>query len=316
VRTGWSHLKVLLAFAVIASRASGVCASPVAIPDVIRSPLLLRANVFSDNSQVPHDPRHIQPQSGAGKMFAPIGLIATSHKVPHQYGPRSIPAFDEETAFLVSPCYVLTAYHGVFGNAHAEPEPNRDYSMTFETVGWKSRAVPVRYGAWENSNGGDWALLRLDACLGENPDIGWAQLAPLNSTVLAQKRLSTAGYPADRSGRALWRQDICHFYHQERGADSKGIWTTDCPTQPRASGSPIFFIQNGVLNVVGIMHGHLGPEHPNEVLPQFLPNRANLAVDVSEIVASDPEVLTLIRSDIARFGRRNPAQIVLPRPQK
>jgi hypothetical protein len=70
--------------------------------------------VFSDAPDSVHDPRHPQAQTGADKMFAPIGLIWTNHPQPDQgTAPRS--DLHMGTAFLVSPCYILTAYHVVFG---------------------------------------------------------------------------------------------------------------------------------------------------------------------------------------------------------
>src|SRR5437870_4366338 len=76
--------------------------------------LLHRAAVFSDDPETIHDPRHSQSQTGVDKMFAPIGIFWTSHPVPHQAGATTTSSLDMGTAFLVSPCYVLTNYHVVF----------------------------------------------------------------------------------------------------------------------------------------------------------------------------------------------------------
>ena len=90
------------------------------------------------------------------------------------------------------------------------------------------------------------------------------------------------------------------------------MWTTDCATRPRSSGSPIFFVQDGVLNVVAVMSGHLGLVIGNEVLPKWDPNRANLALDTGKIISSDPDFLKLIETDIDRFHQPNPAQVLQP----
>jgi hypothetical protein len=76
--------------------------------------LFHRVAVFSDAPDSIHDPRHPQPQTGADKMFAPIGLIWTNHPQPDQ-GTAARSDLHMGTAFLVSPCYVLTVYHVVFG---------------------------------------------------------------------------------------------------------------------------------------------------------------------------------------------------------
>ena len=116
--------------------------------------LLHRVAVFSDDPEIIHDPRHPQSQTGADKMFAPIGLIGTNHRVPHQSGTTTTLNFDMGTAFLVSPCYILTNYHVVFGNRKSKPEADRDYSMTFSVGGKKSRAVPAKYGEFYRFEGG------------------------------------------------------------------------------------------------------------------------------------------------------------------
>src|SRR5580692_40039 len=84
------------------------------VAEVNTRALFNRVAVFSDAPDSVHDPRHPQSQTGADKMFAPSGLIWTNHPQPDQgTAPRS--DFHMGTAFLVSPCYVLTAYHVVFG---------------------------------------------------------------------------------------------------------------------------------------------------------------------------------------------------------
>ena len=283
------------------------------------SPALLhRVNVFSDDPQIIHDPRHEQPQAGADGMFAPIGLIATNNRVPDGDGASAVSHFHTGTAFLVSPCYLLTAYHVVFGTRKTRPDPDQDYSASFRVGGMRARAVPVRYGEVYRFTGRDWALLRLDSdadhpCLGENPDIGWIRLAPLNTAEAKNRTVSIAGYPADKSGPALWRQDACRLYEKRGDIDYDGMWTTDCATLPRASGSPIFFVQDGVLNAVALMSGHTGIER-NEVLPRWDPGRANLALDIGEILFSAPDVMVLLDQDIARFGKPNPARTYKPDP--
>ncbi|MGE3782473.1 MAG: hypothetical protein AB7H71_06990, partial [Alphaproteobacteria bacterium] len=160
--------------------------------------LLHRINVFSDDPNSLHDPRYPQPQTGAGKIFAPIGLIWTNHPQPD---PGNAPTSHLRmgTAFLVSPCYVLTAFHIVFGYRTGfrkdNQQPEREVSATFSAGGRTARAVPVKYGRFSLFPAQDWALLRLkpqggDRCLGEDPDIGWLRLAPLPPAVAPKKSLS------------------------------------------------------------------------------------------------------------------------------
>ncbi len=279
--------------------------------------LLHRVTVFSDDPNAIHDPRHPQPQTGADKMFAPIGLIWTNHPQPDQ-GSALTSHLRMGTAFLVSPCYVLTAYHIVFGHRtgyrKGTVQAEQDVSATFGVGGKKARAVPVKYGRFSMFPGQDWALLRLEPerghrCLGEDPNIGWLQLAPLSAPMATKKSLSVAGYPSDKSCASLWRQDTCRFYERYHDVENDGLWTTDCATRPRSSGAPIFFVENGELKVVAVMSGHLGNDAENKILPKWDPQRANLALDVGKIIASEPDVPKLIKTDIDRFGRPNPARV-------
>ena len=279
--------------------------------------LLHQVAVFSDDPQAIHDPRHAQSQTGTDKMFAPIGLVRTNNRVPDVSGATATLNFHIATAFLVSPCYMMTAYHVVFGTRKSKPEPDHDYSVTFSVRAKRSRAVPVTYGEVYRFGGRDWVLLLLDSdtrqrCLGEDPNIGWIELAPLTPAQAMNKSLSIAGYPYDKGSSSLWRQDTCRLYEKQGDIENDGLWTTDCATRPRASGSPIFFVQEGILNVVALMSGHQGVVIGNEVLPRWDPDRANLALDISKIISSEPDFLKLIERDIARFGEPNPARVVQP----
>jgi hypothetical protein len=74
-----------------------------------------------------------------------------------------------------------------------------------------------------------------------------------------------------------------------------------------------FFVEEGVLNVVAVMSGHLGTAADNEILPKWDPNRANLALDVEKIISSDCDFLRLIETDIGRFHQPNPARVLIGR---
>jgi V8-like Glu-specific endopeptidase len=312
------RLTAILAVTIVPARASEFSTTGA---EVNTRTLFHRVAVFSDAPNSIHDPRHPQSQTGPDKMFAPIGLIWTNHRQPDQgTAPRS--DFHMGTAFLVSPCYIFTAYHVVFGYRlgflKGKEEPEQNVSATFSVGDNRSRAVPVKYGQFSIFPGRDWVLLRLEPdaghrCLGEEPNIGWVRLAPLAPTIATKKSLSVAGYPSDKSLASLWRQDKCHFFEMQRDIDYDGMWTTDCATRPRSSGAPIFFVADGVLNVVAVMSGHLGNVPDNGILPKWDPNRANLALDIDKIISSDRDVLRLIEADIDRFHQPNPARVLIGR---
>jgi hypothetical protein len=313
------RLTAILAMTIVPVQAADFSTTGAAVND---RTLFQRVAVFSDAPNSIHDPRHRQSQTGADKMFAPIGLIWTNHPQPDQ-GAAARSDLHMGTAFLVSPCYILTAYHVVFGYRFGfrqgkQEEAEQDVSATFSVGGKRSRAVPAKYGRFSMFPGRDWVLLRLEPdaghqCLGQDPNIGWVRLASLAPPIATTKLLSVAGYPSDKDLASLWRQDKCHFFEMHHDIENDGLWTTDCATRPRSSGSPIFFVEGGVLNVVAIMSGHLGTSVDNEILPKWDPNRANLALDVGKIIASDRDFLKLIETDIERFHQPNPARVLIGR---
>ena len=235
------RLAAILAMTIVPARASDF---PMPHAEVNGRTLLHRVTVFSDDPDTIHDPRHPQPQNGADRMFAPIGLIWTNHPQPDQ-GAAPTSHLHMGTAFLISPCYILTAYHVVFGYRagfrKGQQQAERDVSATFGVAGKTSRAVPVKYGRFSMFPGQDWALLRLQPsarqrCLGEDPNIGWVRLAPLTPATATKQSLSVAGYPADKDRALLWRQDTCHFFERYHDVANDGLWKTDCATRPRSSG--------------------------------------------------------------------------------
>jgi len=77
-----------------------------------------------------------------------------------------------------------------------------------------------------------------------------------------------------------------------------------------------FFVEDGVLNVVAVMSGHLGTVVDDEILPKWDPNRANLALDIGKIISSDQDFSKLIETDIDRFHQPNPARVPIGRRQQ
>jgi hypothetical protein len=194
------------------------------------------------------------------------------------------------------PCFAilhLTAYHVVFGyrfglRTGTQQEAEQDVSATFSVGGKRSRAVPAKYGQFSRFPGRDWALLRLEPdaghrCLGEDPNIGWVRLTPLAPPIATKKSLSVAGYPAIRFLRRYGgRTNVISLNYTTIST------TTVCgrPTARPGREPPDlrFFVEDGVLNVVAVMSGHLGTAAHNEILPKWDPSRANLALDICKII--------------------------------
>ena len=198
-----------------------------------------------------------------GSAFGPVGLMVLDE------GDDDAVA---GTAFLVSPCHVLTAYH-VAGGGKAVSEktvahfylgqgdigPDFDDARQFaeETtahpVVWGQyvpneddstadiRAKAMLQNGWE-----DWALLKLDRCLGdEKTGYGYFHLYPMTTRDLARKgdglRISSIGLPGDKPMSRLWWDPHCRTVGQVHDSG----WQNDCVTVPGNSGGPLLLRPDG-----------------------------------------------------------------------
>ncbi len=156
------------------------------------------------------------------------------------------------TAFLVSRCHILTNYHVAFSNEKA-PDP-REVSRFILDQEATSKAVPVLYGKYysgeEFNNMEDWAILKLENCLGDSH--GWLKLAVVELSKVANLSapLALAGYPADRDTRFLTLDPDCRVYAQEKKG-SPG-WGHDCASREGTSGGPIMANLDGQIVVVAL----------------------------------------------------------------
>ncbi|OYX34518.1 MAG: hypothetical protein B7Y99_05365 [Caulobacterales bacterium 32-69-10] len=261
------------------------------------------ANVFALEGR---DPRAPQPRSGADQLYAPIGVVTTVNAVPaSDDGSRQIRT--RGTGFLVSPCYVLTNYHAVFGLDYNGPDAGRDYTATF-SVGvdpdfafrWQVRGTPVRWGAFNQRKEHDWALIRLEGCVGGQQDIGWLETTPEPAQTMPGLSVVLAGYPSDKSADSLWAQPPCRIEGQQPGT-AKVLH--GCAVHSGASGAPLIETGRGAPVVVAIQCGELnataGP------LATYDPRYANTAVTIAEVF-QDAEVVRLITADREAFPGGNP----------
>ena len=281
----------------------GVCLA------VLFSAVPASANVFALNGQ---DPRAPSPRTGDDRLYAPVGAVITGAPVAaSDDGKRMIRT--RGSAFLVSPCYVLTNYHAVFGLAFDGPDPNRDYAATF-SVGadpdymfrWTVTARPVRWGKFNRKKEHDWALLKLDGCVGGQPDIGWLDMSAQPGPAMMGAMVSLAGYPADKTGNSLWVQSSCRI---EAMQDGTAKVLHGCAVHGGASGGPLIERTKAEAAVVAIQCGELNAiEGP---LPRWDPRHANTAVTIAEVLQDD-EAKQLIAADIAAFPGLNPVLAVPP----
>lgn len=170
------------------------------------------------------------------------------------------------TAFLVGECHVLTAFHVAFPT-HESPDfvPSSNIKSSFHvgrTVegrdtpqGFSGRSLgtPIAWGKYQTETyaglHGDWALLRLDDCLGRR--FGTISLLP---PIAAHKERShviqTASLPQDRKHQpGLTVEKNCRIRDFGPGL----LAGVDCATVVGASGGPILEEIDGKPYAIGMM---------------------------------------------------------------
>lgn len=198
------------------------------------------------------------------------------------------------TGFLVSPCHVLTAAHvvsepeGISANQESQFFAGSGYlgSQSYEASSFatSSKARPVVWGqsrnlhqgssadrrdAWQRAGWDDWALLKLDRCLGED-GYDYLKLLPINTRDFtrtgATLSVTSIGLPADHDNEKLTIDPACTLFGQ---IDNTG-WQHDCTSMPGNSGGPILTTKTNIgekwPRVMGITVISTS-EHPEELKP-------------------------------------------------
>jgi V8-like Glu-specific endopeptidase len=218
---------------------------------------------------------------------------------------RPIVQIPGSTAFLVSPCYALAAYHGVFGSHKPSdllptitvrvPDIAEDGSLSFKAI----EATPALWGEGYRQNAirEDWALLRLSIC--EGARVGWMELLPHEAN-LGGTPIAMAGYPNDKSRASLW-QDRTGSIHQEGVGVLKDCLLNSAATRGGSSGSPIY--QRNTRNPVVVgMQVRVRNEYPG-IIAAYDGRQANIALDIRPIYR---RIEALIVADMQAFWAEIP----------
>ena len=201
------------------------------------------------------------------------------------------------TAFLVSSCHIATAYHVAFMSGRNPrtgaveiSRPRVGHTADFlvgpdpkvaSKFAARTRAMVVAFGRFSKSDfkgmAGDWAILRLDDCLGKK--YGYLKYArPDSDSPMPAGALMTIGFPASRAAQpGITVESGCKARDHGPVAGLVGV---DCAFESGMSGGPVLERQSdGRWLVVGLIQQSMAPV--DGVLPEYPMDHRNQMVYVT-----------------------------------
>jgi len=179
---------------------------------------------------------------------------------------------------MISPCYMLTNYHVVFGD-EKDPRPGDDHSVYFYigrgTTAFKYRLEgrPIDWGYKRGDGAHDWAIVRLSKCPGRV--LGWINPKPVRHEALQSAAITMAVISASSSDGSIETYS-CRITDHEKISD---LLNHDCPTREGFSGSALLVAdsQSGYA-LVGIDQGITTKGRPRAVSLEEILANAHAAV--------------------------------------
>ena len=274
-----------------------VLASALVAASLVAAPAA--ANRFRDN------PKHVVDRAKE-TWTSPIGELERDI-TPNKNGQGGETA-TVGTAFLVSPCYIMTAAHVVYGHDYS-PVPGKDYRMTFRAgisgaspFAGHTTATPIVSGEYDSASRNDWTLMRLHNCIGGRPEFGW-----LDSSVRPEKELlgipaAAVGYPID-ADRGLMSLGEGHLHDRD---SYNGQLRFDGSFGPGSSGGPVLVTENASIVVAAIISGDMGSAL-DRTYDRYRLDVANTVQPIRHALSERLDVKALLDADKASFGQPNPA---------
>lgn len=261
-----------------------------------------RVNIFSKDGR---DPRvRIDRSDPSVSQFAPIGLAVANREIVGLNGVNSIAT---SNAIVVSPCFAIVDYHGVYGKGLEPGRSYIDYSMTIylgsgelkHGFRWALRMMPVPIKKPQSNGRNGIVLMQMEKCAGQK--VGWMDLYIPGRESLVGMKVDMAAYHGDLPPDKIVFQKGCHV----RGSSSSGMVTHDCATRAGASGGALVTRgRNGNWVLIATNWG-AGVE-VSSILTDFNGTSANIGVPVDSMKETS-EVIDIISKDIKEFGRQNAA---------
>lgn len=222
-----------------------------------------------------HDDRY-RPVIASGSPFNVVGLV--------EIGMR------RGSGVIVSPCYAITSQHIV--GSHSDPVGKRLRFTAGQSGGHPlvTGSTVVASGGYDKAantmdvallRGSDWALLRMDRCIGT--ELGYATLTFADPRLtLVNTSMESAGFPGHRPTRFGPLIDP----HCSLTSIRPLVILNDCATLPGDSGGPIFRVPASAgsparLVVYGLQAAGFHSSHP----VAYRPGLANQATPAWEILA-------------------------------
>ena len=255
-------------------------------------------NIFADNPSIPID-RSKYP------FLAPIGELESIET--HVQDGQEMKNYG--TGFLVSPCYILTNAHVALGD-DILPIKGKGYRMIFRAgtgkkTTWEGNtiATPVLWSKRNTVGGNDWALMRLNACVGRYSNFGWFEATKLTGEQMVDLNASAAGFQGrrERGAMDIGPERIMGVTHATSNLLFSGSFTHG------QSGGPALAIENGQVTATGLLTWlNLDPSNlKNQSFSTYSNARANEFQNVG-LALNHPDLKALLDDDKANFGAANP----------
>lgn len=264
-------------------------------------------NEYLDNPRFKID-LSVSPQ------FNIVGKLVRDEPLPNGQIKRT-----SGSAVIVSPCYILTNHHVVFGE-DLNPIAGKSYRMIFRAgiggdVGGfagHTEADPVLWGQYDGHNQ-DWAVLHLKNCVGTLPQFGWAEFSHLNiyQVIKSHSIIAIVGY----SYQDASNQSSISIGHALGGSNRhRDLVRVDASMTEGQSGGGVFVVENGMIKLVGINVASewSASAGKQDKFAHWDADSSNLVMDVYHVLQSD--VAALIWRDQANWKAGNPALMFQSRP--